>query len=84
MSALELLLRDALASLLETEPASIGFSKPFDELGVDSLIALRLVRQVVELTGIDIDIECILDYSSIEQLARHLTACRGVDGIEPV
>ncbi|WP_332728242.1 acyl carrier protein [Pseudomonas sp. ESBL9] len=62
-------LRDELAALLDMDPALVSTTAYFDELGVDSLIALRFARKVHDLTNIEIDVECVLENPTLAQLA---------------
>jgi acyl carrier protein len=77
MRTYEQYLQSALAELMQLAPEQISLTVPLSEQGVDSLIGLRLARKMTELTGIEIDLERIYDYPSIDQLARFLETCAG-------
>lgn len=65
-------LRDALAALMEIEPAALALDQRLDEQGVDSLVGLRFARKVEDLIGAPVDLEWIYDYPTIAALAAHL------------
>jgi len=77
MSTYEQYLQSALAELMHLPPEQISLTVPLSEQGVDSLIGLRLARKMTELTCIEIDLEWIYDYPSIDQLALFLETRAG-------
>jgi acyl carrier protein len=44
----------------------------FAEQGVDSLIGLRFVRKIQDLVELDIELEWIFDYPTVQKLAEFL------------
>lgn len=69
MTEFERLLRDELAALLGVDPTSLRTDAPFDNLGVDSVIGLRLARKLEDLSGLPVDFEWVFDYPTLGQLA---------------
>lgn len=65
-------LRNALAALMEIDPAALVLDQRLDEQGVDSLLGLRFARKVEDLIGAPVDLEWIYDYPTIAALAAHL------------
>lgn len=74
MMTTEQSLRAALAALLERDPEEVDVTAHLSDLGVDSLIGLRLSRTIHDLTGRDIELEWLYDYPTIRQLAAFLDA----------
>ena len=73
-SQLEELMRNALAPILDTTPDLVATTIPFDELGLDSLLALRFARRLHDLTGLEVDLEYLFDYPTVAELAAFLAA----------
>jgi acyl carrier protein len=69
---LDLSLRDILAELMEVDSSEISMTKNFSELGLDSLVGLRFVRRVKDVTGIEVDLEWVFDHPTLSQLASHI------------
>ena len=77
MMPTEQALREALAALLEQDPADVDPTALLSDLGVDSLIGLRLIRKIHDLTGRQIELEWLYDYPTIQHLAAFLDAPAG-------
>ncbi|MDZ4813756.1 MAG: acyl carrier protein [Pseudomonadota bacterium] len=65
-------LRDTLAELLEIDRTQLSVTQTFAELGMDSLIGLRLTRKLQDRIDEEVELEWIFDYPSIRQLSQFL------------
>ena len=74
MSNREQFLRSALAELLQVDQNELSPTTPFAELGVDSLLGLRLTREIQDQLQADVELEWLLDNPSIRELAEFLDA----------
>lgn len=72
MSILQSQLIAALADVLEVPPHQVFPNKSFTEHGLDSITALRLARKIHDRSGIEIELEWLLDYPTILELERFL------------
>jgi acyl carrier protein len=72
ITATEDVITAILAALLKVPAASLARNASFSDLGLDSLLGIRLVGRLEEHLGRDIDPVLILDHPSIEALAAHL------------
>jgi acyl carrier protein len=61
-----------LAEFLKCPEESIEIDAPWAELGLDSLMGLRLIGRLSDLTGEEIDHMLMLDCSCIRELAAQL------------
>jgi acyl carrier protein len=72
VTPVERILGQALASVLEVEEDEALLTASFAELGIDSLLALRLCRKVEERLGIQIEPEWLFDCLDARRLAGFL------------
>ncbi|MFK3651155.1 acyl carrier protein [Lysobacter enzymogenes] len=72
MSKRETWLLDALARVLEVERSQLSATQSFAEMGVDSLLGLRLTRQLQDQLGVEVDLEWMFDHPTARELARFL------------
>ena len=66
-----------LASSLRIDPAKIALTEPFSSYGLDSIIAVSLVRSINSALAIDMDITVIFEYSTVEKLGSYIAANYG-------
>ncbi|MEV5330057.1 type I polyketide synthase [Nonomuraea sp. NPDC052634] len=74
---LELVLRETGEALLGVEggdPAAVTSSRPFRELGLDSLAAVDLHDRLVAATGVDLPMTLAFDYPTPELVAEYVRA----------
>ncbi len=67
-------LSDALADALKMSPGDLRPGANFLEYGVDSLVAVKLINRVNRLLGLTLPTTVLFNYSTINQLARHIAA----------
>ena len=68
-------LKGEVASVLALDtPALVSATRPVDQLGLDSLMALELRNRVSALVGQTLPASLMFDYPTIEALAAHLLA----------
>ncbi|MBL1275964.1 MAG: enoyl-CoA hydratase/isomerase family protein, partial [Ectothiorhodospiraceae bacterium] len=70
-----------LCQVLQAEPGSIDSQRSFNDLGVDSVTGVEIVRDLNKALGINLEAVAIYDYSSIETLARYVCEVCGVCGV---
>ncbi|MFD3737853.1 amino acid adenylation domain-containing protein [Streptomyces sp. NPDC058629] len=71
------LLRRLLAAALRLPPAEIPDDAPFLSLGLDSLAAVDLVRQLERELGASLPATLFFEYRTVRELAAHLDAPAG-------
>jgi acyl transferase domain-containing protein len=74
---LESHLREQLAAVLKTTAQRIDLRKPMGSMGVDSLMALELVRRLSKSIGIKVPATVVFNYPTIVTLASHLQTRMG-------
>ena len=62
----------AAADELRVEPASLDVTAPFDALGFDSVLVVRLAGALSDHLGVDVDPVLFFEHTSMQRLARHL------------
>jgi acyl carrier protein len=62
-------LREQLAVVLKTSPKRVDLQKPMGSMGVDSLMALELVRRLSRSIGVKIPATAVFNYPTITKLA---------------
>jgi acyl transferase domain-containing protein/acyl carrier protein len=65
-------LREQLAAVLKIAPQRIDLRKPMGSMGVDSLMALELVRRLSKSIGIKVPATTVFNYPTIVKLAAQL------------
>ncbi|MBX9792102.1 MAG: SDR family NAD(P)-dependent oxidoreductase [Pirellulales bacterium] len=65
-------LRDAVAQILGLSPERIQAQQSLPDLGLDSLLAVQLMRQLSRATGEPLPATLPFDFASLELLAEHL------------
>ncbi len=65
-------LRQALAEVLDVDAQGICAATTFDDLGLDSLLGLRFARVAGDRIGMDIALEWIFDYPTVDALSGFL------------
>ena len=72
LSELEIRLRAILARELGMPAAAVGMDRPFPELGLDSMMAMNLLREAKQLVGIDLSATMLWNHPTISSLAAYL------------
>lgn len=72
MNHFERSLVDIVSTLTGLERDAISPNDTFDQQGIDSLLALRLMREVRERTGVELELEDLFDHPSIHRLAGYV------------
>ncbi|GAB3356902.1 acyl carrier protein [Lysobacter tyrosinilyticus] len=72
MSKREIWLAAALAEVLEVDASQISATETFAQIGVDSLLGLRLTRKLEDQLGVEVELEWVFDHPSIRELAGFL------------
>jgi phthiocerol/phenolphthiocerol synthesis type-I polyketide synthase D len=72
-SELESRLRTILARELRMSASAINVDQPFPELGLDSMMAMTVLRQTQKLVGIDLSANMLFNHPTISSLATYVT-----------
>lgn len=84
MSRHEQWLRNAFSELTGIDANQISSTQSFADLGVDSLVGLRLTRKLQDFLETEVELEWIFDNPSIYELSRFLDARFGEFDTESV
>ncbi|UCH94143.1 MAG: hypothetical protein JSV88_28270 [Candidatus Aminicenantes bacterium] len=66
-------IKEILAAVLFKSPMEIDENKAFMELGLDSILAVELVKQLEQAFQVEIKATQLYDYSTVNQLARYVS-----------
>jgi acyl transferase domain-containing protein/acyl carrier protein len=69
---LEIRLRAILARELGMPVSAVATDRPFPELGLDSMMAMMVLREVRQLVGVDLSATMLWDHPTIASLAAYL------------
>jgi acyl transferase domain-containing protein/acyl carrier protein len=69
LSTLEIRLRDILARELGMPASAVDMDRPFPELGLDSRVAMTVLREARELVGFDMSATMLWNHPTISSLA---------------
>jgi phthiocerol/phenolphthiocerol synthesis type-I polyketide synthase D len=72
LSELQTRVRAILARELRTSPSAINLDQPFPELGLDSMMAMTVLRETQKLVGIDLSANMLFNNPTISSLAAYL------------
>ncbi|MGW0503460.1 amino acid adenylation domain-containing protein [Micromonospora sp. NPDC003241] len=78
------LLRRLLAEPLHRQPDEIADDTSFLALGLDSLAAVDLVKRLEEELGRELPVTLFFEYTTVADLAAHLTGVRAAEAVPPV
>jgi phthiocerol/phenolphthiocerol synthesis type-I polyketide synthase A/phthiocerol/phenolphthiocerol synthesis type-I polyketide synthase B len=73
LGELEIRLRSILARELGMPASAVDMDRPFPELGVDSMMAMKLLREAKRLLGFDLSATMLWNHPTISSLAAYLT-----------
>ena len=73
VSELEIRLRAILARELGMPAAAVGMDRPFPELGLDSMMAMTVLREAKQLVGVDLSATMLWNHPTISSLAAYLS-----------
>jgi phthiocerol/phenolphthiocerol synthesis type-I polyketide synthase D len=65
-------LRAILARELRMSPSSISLDAPFPELGLDSMMAMTVLKETKKLVGLDVSANMLFNHPTIASLATYL------------
>ncbi len=84
MELLEQVLRVETGRVLKLAPERIGSNQAFGQLGIDSLMALELIRRVNAALGLALPATAVFNYPTLTALATQILKRLGMDtAIEP-
>ena len=65
-------LRAIVAEVLELPPTRIAPTTPYQDIGVDSIMAVKVVERIGAKLGIALESTDLFNYPNLRQLARHI------------
>ena len=71
-SELEIRLKAILARELRMSPSAVDVDRPFPEFGLDSMMAMTVLRQTQKLVGVDLSANVLFNNPTISSLAAYL------------
>ena len=77
LSELQIRLRTLLARQLRMSAAAINVDQPFPELGLDSMMAMAVLRETRKLLGVDVSANMLFNHPTIASLAAYLADLLG-------
>jgi phthiocerol/phenolphthiocerol synthesis type-I polyketide synthase D len=72
LSEVETRLRTILARELGMSPSALNVNKPFPELGLDSMMAMMVLRETRKVVGVELSANMLFNHPTIASLATHL------------
>jgi phthiocerol/phenolphthiocerol synthesis type-I polyketide synthase D len=72
LSELEIRLRTILARELRMSASAVNVDQPFPELGLDSMMAMTVLRETQKLVGIDLSANMLFNHPTISSSAAYL------------
>jgi phthiocerol/phenolphthiocerol synthesis type-I polyketide synthase A len=72
LSELEIRMQAIVARQLGMAASAVGMDRPFPELGLDSMMAMTVLRDAKQLVGFDISATMLWDHPTISSLAAYL------------
>jgi acyl carrier protein len=79
MGLLETLLRTETSRVLKLAPEKIGANQAFGQMGIDSLMALELIRRVNAALGLALPATAVFNYPTITVLSGQILKRLGMD-----
>ncbi|WP_133054901.1 type I polyketide synthase, partial [Mycolicibacter hiberniae] len=76
-------LQAILARELRTAVTAIDVDQPFPEMGLDSMIAMTVLKETQQLVGVDLSASMLWNHPSISALATHLVGLLASHYAEP-
>jgi phthiocerol/phenolphthiocerol synthesis type-I polyketide synthase D len=76
-------LQAILARELRTSATAVDVDQPFPEMGLDSMIAMTVLKETQQLVGVDLSASMLWNHPSISALATHLVGLLAARYAEP-
>ncbi|ORW19154.1 hypothetical protein AWC18_15240 [Mycolicibacter nonchromogenicus] len=76
-------LQAILARELRTSVSAVDVDQPFPEMGLDSMIAMTVLKETQQLVGVDLSASMLWNHPSISALATHLVGLLAARYAEP-
>ena len=73
LDELQTRLRAILARELRMSPSAVNLDAPFPELGLDSMMAMTVLKETQKLVGIDLSANMLFNHPTIASLATYVT-----------
>ncbi|MBS9535238.1 SDR family oxidoreductase, partial [Mycobacterium sp. M1] len=71
-------LQAILARELRTSAAAVDVDRPFPEMGLDSMVAMTVLKETQQLVGVDLSASMLWNHPSVGALAKHLVGLLAV------
>jgi phthiocerol/phenolphthiocerol synthesis type-I polyketide synthase D len=72
LSEVETRLRTILAREMGMSPSAVNVDKPFPELGLDSMMAMTILREIRKVVGVELSANMLFNHPTIASLATHM------------
>ncbi|GAA4092688.1 hypothetical protein GCM10022248_73920 [Nonomuraea soli] len=82
-SGVEELLRERLATILDTDPSGVAPDTPFGELGLDSIFRMELVKSLNTAFSLDLQASELYEYDTVDRLTRAVEEAINESGPAP-
>ncbi|MFI9594971.1 SDR family NAD(P)-dependent oxidoreductase [Nonomuraea sp. NPDC052265] len=69
-AGVEEMLRERLSTILDADPAGVDVDTPFEELGLDSIFRMELVKAINAAFSLDLQAAELYEYDTVDRLAR--------------
>ncbi|MGW2220170.1 alpha/beta fold hydrolase [Nonomuraea sp. NPDC001684] len=69
-AGVEEMLRERLSTILDADPAGVDVDTPFEELGLDSIFRMELVKAINTAFSLDLQAAELYEYDTVDRLAR--------------
>lgn len=63
-----------LSRSLRIDKSKIMIDEPFSSYGVDSILAVSIIKTINEQLGIELDVTAMFEHTTVEQLSAHMSA----------
>ncbi|MEY8355389.1 SDR family NAD(P)-dependent oxidoreductase [Lachnospiraceae bacterium 54-53] len=63
---------EIVANILRLQPGEAEYDISFNDLGVDSISGVEIIRDVNKLYGLDLDVTAIFDHSTVNDLTHYI------------
>jgi acyl carrier protein len=80
---LEVRLRAILARELRMTPSAVDVNQPFPELGLDSMMAMTVLKETQQLVGIDVSATMLWNHPTISSLAAYVAEMLAPQQVAP-
>lgn len=74
---------EIVVNILRLQPGEAEYDISFNDLGVDSISGVEIIRDVNKLYGLNLDVTVIFDHSTVNDLTHYILNQNSVSEVEP-